>query len=94
MQTPANIIHHELMGLQAEVVESSRAGDVGLSGEIVDETKSIIKIKAGGTTKTIPKEGVVFRMRLPKNAVVEVDGRLLSARPQDRVKNKQRIKFL
>lgn len=94
MQTPFNIIHHELIGLEAEVVGSLRPGDVGLGGSIVDETQQTLKIKAGGKTKTVPKEGVVLRMRLPKNAVVEIEGRLLAGRPQDRVKNKQRIRFI
>lgn len=94
MQTPANMIHHELVGLKIEVTSSKRDADVGVRGEITDETKNTIKIKADGKTKTIPKEEAVFRISLPKNAVVEVDGRLLAHRPQDRVKNKQRITFI
>jgi ribonuclease P protein subunit POP4 len=93
MQTPLNIIHHELIGLKAEVVKSSRASDVGIGGEIVDETQQTIKIKAGEKTKIVPKEGLVFRISLPKSAVVEIDGLLLAGRPQERVKNKQRIRF-
>jgi len=94
MQNPNNVLRHELIGLKTKVVKSVRPTDQGIYGEIVDETKNTIKIKADGKTKTLPKQGLVLEISLPEKTIAEIEGHLLAARPQDRVKNKQRIKFI
>ena len=43
-----------------------------------------------GCEKIIPKNVATFRFTLPSNAVVEVDGRIIVARPEDRIKKKFR----
>ncbi|HSQ01906.1 MAG TPA: ribonuclease P protein component 1 [Methanobacterium sp.] len=91
MITPQNIFRHELVGLHVEVVKSSHEGFTGIKGVVVDETKNTIKVEdVKGCEKIIPKNVATFRLTLPDNAVVEVDGRIIVARPEDRIKKKFR----
>ena len=91
MITPQNIFRHELVGLDAEVVKSSHKGFIGIKGQVVDETKNTIKVEdVEGCEKVIPKNVATFRFTLPSSAVVEVDGRIIVARPEDRIKKKFR----
>jgi ribonuclease P protein subunit POP4 len=91
MITPQNIFRHELVGLGIEVVKSSHIGFIGIKGEVVDETKNTIKVEdVEGYEKIIPKKVATFRFTLPSNVVVEVDGRIIVARPEDRIKKKFR----
>jgi len=94
MISPYNLLRHELVGLTAEIAESTHTGYVGLTGEIVDETQKTIKIQdKKGKQKTIPKEDTTLKIGLPSKALVSVSGRLLAARPEERIKKKTRIRF-
>lgn len=42
--TPENLPKHELIGLQVEVTESTDESLEGLKGEVMDETKSMLRI--------------------------------------------------
>ncbi len=91
MITPQNIFRHELVGLNVEVVKSSHEGFTGIKGEVIDETKNTIKVEdVEGCEKIIPKNVVTFHFTLPDNAVVEIDGSIIVARPEDRIKKKFR----
>jgi len=94
MITPYNILRHELMGLDLEVVGASDPGLVGIRGKVVAESKNTIIIKERDNgRKTLPKGDIIAKLVLPEKAVVEVDGRLLSGRPHERTKKKIRITF-
>lgn len=91
MITPQNIFRHELVGLNVVVVKSTHKGFTGIEGVVVDETKNTIKVEdLGGCEKIIPKNVATFRFTLPDSAVVEIDGRIIVARPEDRIKKKFR----
>jgi len=92
MITPYNILRHELVGLEAGVVEGTHEG-YRCRGKIVEETRNTLSIKHGNEVKKIPKDCVRLELKLPKNAVVRIDGNLLVERPEDRIKKKYRIKF-
>ncbi|MFB0543515.1 MAG: ribonuclease P protein component 1 [Candidatus Bathyarchaeia archaeon] len=87
---PRNVLRHELIGLEARVVESDEPGHIGIQGRIVDETRNTLTINQGGGDKIIAKENTIFHFRLPNGAVVEVEGRYLVGRPEDRVKRRRR----
>lgn len=88
MRTPQNLVKHELIGLMAKVAESKNPKSVGLSGKVIDETRNtlIIEKKDGKEAKLI-KEGNVFIFDLGGQKV-RVDGKVLVARPEDRIKKK------
>ena len=99
--TPHNLVRHELIGLAVRIVESTDKGQKNLRRRVVDETYNTLKIettggKAGKTRKvgkqtkekTVIKQNNVFIFTLPNKVKVQVDGKLLVARPEDRIKKK------
>lgn len=89
MITPQNIFRHEFVGLPVEVAESSHEGYRGIKGKVIDETKNTIKIEdEQGDEKVIPKKAVIFHFTLPSGSKVEVDGKIIAIRPENRVKKR------
>ncbi|KZX17771.1 ribonuclease P protein component 1 [Methanobrevibacter cuticularis] len=92
MITSKNIFYHELIGLYVEVIESSNESLIGISGNIIDETKKTISIETknekGTETKMIPKNVSIFHFLLPSEEWVEIDGKILFNRPEDRIKKR------
>ena len=84
---PENLTKHELIGHMVEVVESSDPAKAGLKGRIVDETRNTFIIDCKGKEKTVAKAECTFRFSLGQT-LVEVDGKVLVARPEDRIKKK------
>ncbi len=82
--TPENLPKHELIGLEAEVLESSDDRQEGISGEVMDETQSILRIG----DKKVEKKSCVFLFRLPNGEKVKLDGKLIDERPEERVSMK------
>jgi len=93
--TPYNILRHELIGLYARVIDATHLG-YRCEGKIIDETRNTLKIRciSDGKVKILPKNCIILELKLPKNCIVKVDGKLLLARPEDRIKKKYRIKFV
>ena len=84
---PENLIRHELIGVKVEVVDAHNRGMIGMKGIVVDETKGMVSVKTANGEKKIEKNGSVFRFSLP-DGKVRVDGDLLVARPEERIKLK------
>jgi ribonuclease P protein subunit POP4 len=62
---------------------------LNLKGTVIDETKNTIKIEGlDNTEKMIPKMGSIFVFELPNGEKVEIDGNILSIRPEDRIKKR------
>jgi len=87
MITAKNILRHELIGLDVEITSSSDPTLKDLKGKIVDETQKTLKIEADGSRKIIPKYICIFRF-IVENGPVEVSGKALVGRPQDRIKKR------
>jgi ribonuclease P protein subunit POP4 len=85
IRSPKNLVRHELIGLKAKVVRARNASLVGIEGVVVDETKHMIMLDDGKRERKIPKSEVKLHFTLP-NAVVEVDGKILIGKPEDRIK--------
>ena len=89
MITPQNIMRHEFIGLQLEVAHSSHDGLKGIKGKVVDETKNTIKIEDdAGKEKIIPKKVATFHFTLPDGTIIEIEGNIIVARPEDRIKKR------
>ena len=88
MRVTPDIIREELIGLEAEVVASRHPGYVGIKGRIIDETRNMFVIEHGGRRKMVPKAVCTFHFTFPDGTVVEVEGRLLVGRPEDRLKKR------
>jgi ribonuclease P protein subunit POP4 len=88
--TEKNILRHELIGLDVEVVRDSNISNISLRGRVFDETRNTLLIKINEVTKRIAKQNAVFRFKLPDCTNLDVDGRALIGRPEDRVKRKMK----
>ncbi len=88
--TPRNILRHELIGLEVEVVDDSNPYNIGVSGRVVDETRNTLLIDDGVRERRIAKGYATFRFKLPDGTLVEVEGSKLVGRPEDRVKRRVR----
>ncbi len=62
--TPWNIIHHELIGIDTRVVDSTNSSLIGVEGRIVDETKNMLIIE-DVQEKKVPKSGSSFIFTIP-----------------------------
>ena len=98
--TPRNVIHHELIGIDTKVVDSTNKSLIGIEGRIVDETKNMFTVETDGQEKEIPKSCSYFMFTLPpadgKRYLplnIRVDGRLLLSQPENRIQTKFKKKF-
>ncbi len=78
------------MGLPVKVVKSTHRELIGIEGKVVDETKNTITIDCVDGEKTIPKKVATFHFNLPDGSIIEIKGKILVARPEDRIKKKFR----
>jgi len=86
MKVTPEIIQHEFIGLKTKVVKSANRDCVGIKGRVIDETRNTFLLKSNGTEKHVIKETSVFHFMYPDGTIVEVDGKLLVGRPEDRIK--------
>ena len=90
--TPA-IVQQELIGLDAKVVRSSHPGYVGIAGRVLDETRNTIIILHENKKKIIIKSTAVFHFTMPDGTIVEIDGKTIIGRPEDRIKKRIRRRW-
>ena len=86
MKVTPDIIRGEFIGTQSKVAGSSHHDYVGLNGRVVNETKNTFTILHAGKAKNIVKDSAVFHFKFPDGTIVEIDGKLLVGRPEDRLK--------
>lgn len=105
MITYRNVFQHELIGLHVEIVDSLNKSLIGNKGIVIDESKYTISLELENKTlengsiengfihfneKTFIKNISVFQFILPNGELVEIDGKILVSRPEDRLKKKFR----
>ena len=102
--SPSNLIHHELIGLEVEVIKSSNSTQIGIQGKVLDETKNTLKIEVdSGQLKMVPKSHTYFIFTIPadsgrrylpdENVRVKVNGMLLLSQPENRIQTKFKKSF-
>ena len=82
-RTPENLPRHELIGLQAEVEEHPDSNKVGINGEVLDETRDMLRIG----DKWVEKKDSTFLFELDGKKV-RIKGDVINKRPEDRLKMK------
>lgn len=88
MITGRNLIRHELIGLNVEIIDSSNKFHVGIKGMVVNETKNLLIIETKKDLKRIQKKGTKFVFTIPNGRKFKVNGTRITARPEDRIKLK------
>jgi ribonuclease P protein subunit POP4 len=86
MKVTPELIRYEFMGTEAKVSKSKHSGYVGLSGKIIDETRNTFTILNEGKRKIVLKDSSVFHFKFSDGTIVEIDGKILLGRPEDRLK--------
>ena len=87
MITKENLFMHEIIGLDAQVVQSNNKQITGISGKVVDETKLMFVLNTKNGIKKIPKKNNEWKFSFYKNELT-VNGNLLAKRPQERLGEK------
>jgi ribonuclease P protein subunit POP4 len=85
---PRNLLRHELIGLDVRVVKSTQPSHIGIDGPVINETRNTLIINHKGRDKVVAKETSTFQFRLSDGSIVEVEGKNLIKRPEDRVKTR------
>ena len=86
--TPYNLVRHELSDLKVKIEKCTESTQKGITGRVIDETYNTFKIETRDGEKTVVKGNCVFVFTLPDKTKVQVDGKLLVSRPEDRIKKK------
>jgi ribonuclease P protein subunit POP4 len=86
MKVTPDIIRFEFIGSNVQVAQSLHGDYVGLAGKVIGETKNTITLFDEGKAKSIIKEFSVFNFTFGDGTVVDIDGKLLVGRPEDRLK--------
>lgn len=86
MKVTPDIVRCELIGTQAKITRNSHPGNVGMSGKVMDETRNTFVVLRAGKRKTVAKDSSTFQFKFPDSTIVEIDGRILVGRPEDRLK--------
>jgi len=92
MKVTPDIIREEFIGTDATITRSTQAGYIGLNGQIVGETRNTFTVFQEGKTKHIVKDQAVFQFQFSDGTIVEIDGKILLGKPEDRLK--KRVKRL
>jgi len=86
MKVTQDIIREEFIGTTGTVTDSPHTDYLGISGEVLGETKNTFSLKQKGKTKLVVKDQAVFQFQFFDGTVVEIDGKLLVGRSEDRLK--------
>jgi len=84
MITTDNIISHEFIGLNTEIIQSTNPQVIGLNGRIINETKSMFTINTEKGAKTIAKYTNSWKFSIENKDVI-VKGSKITKRPFDRL---------
>jgi len=93
MKITPSILQHELIGLNARVVKSVHPNYVGITGRVIDETRNTLVIQYENERKIVAKNAIVLYFTMPDGTVVEIDGKAIVGRPENRIKKKIRRRW-
>ncbi len=90
--TPRSLIHHELIGLEVEIISSNDPTHKGVIGRILDETRNTLLIETRSRRGVrIPKDISTFLFKIPDGRKVLVEGHIIVGRSEDRLKMRERL---
>ncbi|NIP62469.1 MAG: ribonuclease P protein subunit [Nitrosopumilaceae archaeon] len=87
MITKDNLVRHELVGLDVQLVDGSNPQIIGINGTIINETRYMFTLKTKKGIKNVPKNFNSWKFKIDED--VTVDGKLLTKRPFERLVIKQ-----
>ncbi len=86
MKVTPDIIRYEFIGAKGLVALSPNLNLMGVGGLIVGETRNTFTFQGAERTRSVLKEAATFDFTFGDGTVVEIDGKLLVGRSEDRLK--------
>ncbi len=86
MKLTPDVIRSEFIGTEGKIAKSPHADYLGIHGKVINETKNTLTIMHDGKAKSIIKNSAVFNFKFSDGTIVQIDGKLLIGRPEDRLK--------
>jgi ribonuclease P protein subunit POP4 len=86
MKVTPDIINHEFIGLQGIVAWSPHLDYVGVGGKVIEETRNTFIFLGEGQRRSVIKESALFDFNFEDGTIVQIDGKLLVGRTEDRLK--------
>ena len=80
-----DITRYELIGLEAETIDSKNKSNIGIKGKIIDETKHTLVISHKGKRKRLFKNNITLKIKI-NNQAISIEGTKLLGRPKERIK--------
>jgi len=91
---PESLARHELIGLEVLVETSSNPSQIGLSGQVVDETRNTVLLETKAKVLRFAKKNTNLIFTLPDEQKVRVYGSILISQPENRIsKRMQRTRW-
>ena len=84
---PQEVAGCELIGTKISVVDATNKSLIGLEGKVMDEPRNTLLIESEHKEVILIKEQITIEFKY-KNQKVRVNGKILVARPEDRLKLK------
>lgn len=78
------MLSHELIGLTTKIQNSSNTQIIGLTGKVIDETKSMLILETKNGVKTVPKKVCDWEFFLDDVNFI-VSGKKIEKRPYERL---------
>ena len=82
---PENLARHELIGLPLKVAESSNSCQVGLTGQVIDETRNTFLLETKAKVVCLAKKNTSLDFTLPSGRMVRIAGSVLISQPENRI---------
>ncbi len=86
MKITPDIIRYEFIGVEGEVAKSPHQDYVNVGGKIIGETKNTFIFQKESRRRSVIKEIAIFNFKFDDGSIVQIDGKLLVGRPEDRLK--------
>ena len=93
MRITPTTLQHEFIGLNAEVVRSLHPNYVGIKGKVLNETRNTLVILHNNKKTMIIKNVAIFHFTMPDGTIVEIDGKIIVGRPENRIKKRIRRRW-
>jgi ribonuclease P protein subunit POP4 len=86
MKVTPDIVRYEFIGAHGKVAQSLHEDYIGLAGKVVGETRNTFTLLSQAQEKSVIKEFTIFNFTFGDGTSVDIDGKLLVGRPEDRLK--------
>lgn len=82
---PENLARNELIGLHLTVAESSNPGQIGITGQVIDETRNTFLLETKAKVVRLAKKNMSLVFILPDGQRVRICGSVLISQPENRI---------